>query len=131
MTQEQAIILCLKIGLVSGGIVLLAWVAVYTRLTRGAAWANPIGLSLIIEALLIAGLFVPQILSLFFQLTRLDSRIAAWTDVALIGLVTPVMLQRVVVFLRMGPSPGQVPGDPDEVSLLPPWPEDGEAVPVE
>ena len=123
MTQEQAIILCLKIGLICGGIVILAWVAVYSRLTKGGAWRNPIGLSLIVEALLIAGLFVPQILSLFFNLNRLDSRIAAWADVALIGLVTPVMVWRTVVFLRMGPLPER---DRHGTAVIPP-PQDQEA----
>lgn len=102
MSQTQWIILLLKIGLVSGFVTLVAWVAVYTWLTRGGAWRNPIGLTLVIKTLLIAGLFVPQILSLFFNLNRLDSRIAAWTDVALIGLVTPVMTWRTIVWLRMG-----------------------------
>jgi hypothetical protein len=105
LTQQDAIILCLKIGLIAGFASIAFWVAVYSRLTRGGAWRNTIGLSLIIEALLIAGLFVPQVLSLFFQLNRLDSRIVAWTDVTLIGLVSPVMAWRTVAFLRMGPSP--------------------------
>ena len=112
MSQDAWILLSLKIGLVSGGIVLLWWVAVYSRLTKGGAWRNPIGLSLIIEALLVAGLFVPQILSLFFELNRFDSYIAAWTDVTLIGLVTPVMIWRTIAFLRMGPLPEQ-PRDPE------------------
>jgi hypothetical protein len=104
MTQEQVIILCLKIGLLAGFASIAVWVAVYSRLAKW--WKSPIGRTLVIEAVLIAGLFVPQILSLFYNLNRLDSRIAAWADVALIGLVTPVMLWRTVVFARMGPSPG-------------------------
>lgn len=107
MSQDQWVILLLKAGLVAGLVTLVAWVAVYSRLTRGGAWRNPIGLSLIIEALLIAGLFIPQILSLFFHLNRLDSYIAAWADVTLIGLVAPVMAWRTIVFLRMGRSPGR------------------------
>ena len=103
MTQTQAIILCLKIGLVAGFASITVWVAVYSRLARW--WSHPLGRTLVIEALLIAGLFVPQILSLFFQLNRFDSRIAAWADVALIGLVTPVMAWRTLVFVRIGPSP--------------------------
>jgi hypothetical protein len=126
LSQTQIIVLLLKIGLISGVIVLPAWVAVYSKLTKGAAWRNPIGLSLIIEALLVAALFVPQILSLFFQMTRLDSRVAAWTDVVLIGLVTPVMLWRLIVFLRTGPGPGPgpEPRDPDRANLMPPTPQD-------
>lgn len=101
MSQDQWILLLLKIGLISGAAVIVLWVAVYSRLTRRAAWRNPIGRTLILESLLIAGLFVPQILSLFFQLNRFDSRMAAWADVTLIGLVTPVMLWRTAVWLRM------------------------------
>lgn len=99
MTQTQVIVLLLKIGLISGFASIALWVAVYTGLARW--WKNPLGRTLVIEAGLIAGLFVPQIMSLFFNLNRLDSRIAAWADVALIGLVTPVMLWRTVVWLRM------------------------------
>lgn len=97
--------------------------ALYSRLTRGGAWRNPIGLSLIIEALLIAGLFVPQIMSLFWNLNRVDSRIAAWADVALIGLVSPVMAWRCLVFLRMGPLPER---DHRGTAAIPP-PQDEEA----
>lgn len=91
----------LKIGLVSGFASLVAWVAVYVWLTRGEALRNPVGLTLILKALLIAGLFVPTALSLFFHLSRLDSLVAGWADVALIGLVTPVMCWRLAVWIRM------------------------------
>jgi hypothetical protein len=104
-------------------------VIVYSVLTRGGAWRNTLGLSLIIEALLIAGLFVPQILSLFFNLNRLDSRIAAWADVTLIGLVSPVMAWRTIAFLRIGPLPKRAAPDPQLDGLVPPsspeWGEDG------
>ena len=105
MTQQDAIILCLKIGLIAGFASIALWMAVYSRLA--AWWRNAIGRTLVIEAGLIAGLFMPQILSLFFSLNRFDSYLAAWADVALIGLVSPVMLWRTIVFVRMGPSPGR------------------------
>jgi hypothetical protein len=109
MSQDELILLCLKIGLIAGFIALGAWVLLYSRLTRRAAWTDPIGQTLIIETLLLAGLFVPSILSLFFHLNRFDSRIVAWLDVALIGLVTPVMLWRCLVFLKIaaGSSAGK------------------------
>lgn len=102
MDQDQYIVLFLKIGLISGFTALTGWVAVYHALTRGGWRRNPIGRTLVAKSLLIAGLFVPQILSLFFSLNRFDSRIAAWTDVVLIGLVTPVMTWRSVAFLKLG-----------------------------
>jgi hypothetical protein len=101
VSQDQWILLLLKIGLIAGAVSLFAWVVIYTWLTRWAAWRNPIGQTLIIKTLLIAGLFIPQILSLFFQLNRFDSHIAAWADVALIGLVTPVMAWRSLVWVRL------------------------------
>lgn len=99
MSQDQVILLLLKIGLVSGFASIAAWVAVYSRLAKW--WTNPVGRTLVIEAALIAGLFVPQILSLFFHLNRFDSRVAAWADVTLIGLVTPVMAWRTIAWLRL------------------------------
>lgn len=122
MTQEQVIILCLKVGLIAGFASIAVWVAVYSGLAKW--WTSSIGRTLVIEAVLIAGLFVPQILSLFFNLNRLDSRIAAWSDVALIGLVTPTMIWRTIVFLRMGTSPGRKPRHPGTAGLLPPSPQD-------
>lgn len=99
MTQDSLIILLLKIGLIAGFASITLWTAVYSALARW--WESPVGRTLVIEAALIAGLFVPQILSLFFSLNRLDSRIAAWTDVTLIGLVTPVMCWRALVWARL------------------------------
>lgn len=99
MTQEQLIVLLLKIGLIAGLVCIIAWIAVYSRLAKW--WKGPLGRTLVIEASLIAGLFVPQILSLFFDLNRLDSRIAAWSDVVLIGLVGPVMAWRCLVWFRL------------------------------
>jgi hypothetical protein len=106
MTQEQLIIVLLKIGLIAGLISLIAWVGVYSRLAKW--WRSPIGRTIVIETLLIALLFVPQILSLFLNLTRLDSRVAAWADVALIAAVTPVMLWRAAIWLRLGRT-GRLP----------------------
>lgn len=105
MSQDQLIILLLKIGLVAGLVSIALWAWVYTRLARW--WENPVGRTLVVAEALVGALFIFQILSLFFNLNRLDSRIVAWADVALIGLVAPAMLWRTIVFLRMGPSPGR------------------------
>lgn len=97
--QDGAIVLALKIVLVSGFVSLVTWIAVYTRLARW--WRNPIGRTLVAKTALIALLFIPTALSLFFHLSARDSRIAGWTDVVLIGLVTPVMWWRIRVWLRL------------------------------
>lgn len=118
MTQTQLIVLLLKIGLIAGLASIGLWTAAYSRLADW--WSNPVGRTLVVEALLVAGLFVPQILSLFFNLNRLDSYIAAWADVALVGLVSPIMWWRTIVFLRMGPSPARKPAAPDAAGPVPP-----------
>lgn len=99
--QAQAITLCLKIGLIAGFASLISWVAVYTWLTKGGAWRNPVGLTLIVKSLLIAAMFIPTTLSLFFHLSKSSSLVAGWADVALIGAVGPVMAWRTLVWLRM------------------------------
>lgn len=99
MTQEQAIVLALKIALISGFASLVAWIALYT--VYAAWWRNPIGRTLVTKTALVAALFVPTALSLFLKLNRQDSYLVGWIDVALIGLVTPVMLWRCAVWWRL------------------------------
>jgi hypothetical protein len=110
VSQEQWIILGLKIGVTSGFASLVAWVGVYTWLTRGAAWRNPVGLTLMLKSLLLAALFVPAGLSLFLHLNRFDSLVSGWADVGLVGAVTPVMLWRTAVWLQMARLGSLPPG---------------------
>jgi hypothetical protein len=101
LSQDALIVLLLKIGIIAGFVSLITWVAVYTRLTRGAAWRNPIGRTLMVKSLLIAMLLVPSGLSLFLRLNRFTSHVAAWADVVLIGAIAPVMLWRSAVWVRV------------------------------
>lgn len=100
MTQDTMLLLLLKIVLISGFCSLVAWVAIYTKLA--AWWRNPIGRTLVAKTSLIAAMFVPSILGLFFHLSATTSRLAGWVDVVLIGAVTPVMCWRTIVWLRLG-----------------------------
>ena len=54
MSQTQAIVLLLKIGLIAGLASIVAWIAVYHALTGGGWRRNPIGLTLVVEAALVA-----------------------------------------------------------------------------
>lgn len=108
MTQTLLLTLALKIGLISGFASLTAWIALYTALAKW--WRNPIGRTLVAKTVLIALLFIPTSLSLFFDLSRLDSYIAGWTDASLIGLVTPVMLWRCLVWWRLDKA-GRLPSN--------------------
>lgn len=99
MTQDQVIILLLKIACIAGFLSLTAWIVIYTALAKW--WTNVIGRTLVIKTALIALLLVPTTMSLFFHFNRLTSHIAAWTDVVLIGAITPVMIWRSVVWLKV------------------------------
>ena len=99
MSQEAWIVLCLKVALIAGFVSLAGWIALYTAL---APWyRNPIGRTLVAKTALVAAMFVPTTLSLFWHLSRKDSYLVGWIDVALIGLVTPVMVWRSVVWVKL------------------------------
>lgn len=119
MTQLQLIVLLLKAFLITGFVSLTSWVAIYTKLAKW--WRTPVGLTLVIETLLIAGLFIPTTLSLFFTI---NTYVAGWVDVALIGLVAPVMIWRSVVWIREAlpsrrtpPGGSQMPAEPPDLSM--------------
>ena len=99
MTQAQWLVLAFKTVTIAGFCSLVTWIVVYTRVARW--WRNPIGQTLVAKSVLIAALLVPTILSLFFHLNRATSYAAGWADVVLIGLITPVMIWRAVVWVRI------------------------------
>jgi hypothetical protein len=92
-------LLLLKIGVISGFVTLVAWIVVYSRLA--AWWRNAIGRTLVAKTALIAALMVPFALSLFFHLNRLNSRVVGWVDTSLILAITPVMIWRIAVWLKI------------------------------
>ena len=109
MSQDELIILMLKIFCITGFLSLAGWVAQYSR--YAAAWRNPIGRSLMAKTLLIAALLVPTTLSLFFSLNRFTSLVVGWVDVVLIGLITPVMWWRIGVWYRIHSKGGGFPSE--------------------
>ncbi len=110
MSQDQWIILMGKIACIAGFLSLVGWVAVYTRLAKW--WKNPIGRTLVVKTLLIAGLLVPTTLSLFFHFNRHSSLVAAWVDVVLIGAIAPVMIWRTIVWIKVSRM-RKIPGEDD------------------
>jgi hypothetical protein len=106
VTQVQLLVLLLKIFLISGFVTLTGWIVLYTCLAPW--WRNPVGRTLVTKTALIAALFVPTTLNLFFNFSRFDSEIAAWIQVVLIGLVTPVMCWRSLVWIKLHRS-GRLP----------------------
>lgn len=111
MTQVQWIVLCLKIDLICGFLSLTGWIVLYSVLAKW--WTSPIGRTLVAKTALVAAMFVPSILASFFHLSRHDSMIAGWVDVALIGMVTPVMLWRSLVWVKLHRA-GELPRDGED-----------------
>jgi hypothetical protein len=99
VSQEAWIILGLKIAVIVGFISLAGWIAIYSALAPW--WKNAIGRTLVAKTALIAALLVPTGLSLFLRFNRLTSYVAGWVDVALIGLISPVMIWRSLVFWKI------------------------------
>lgn len=99
MSQDQWIILLFKIILIVDVLAIAGFVIEYWRLAPW--WRNPIGRTIVIKDLLLMFALLPSVLSIFFQFNRLDSVIAAWVDVVLIGLIGPVMIWRSVVWQRI------------------------------
>jgi hypothetical protein len=99
MTQDQVIILMLRIVLIAGVASILLFIGQYTRLAPW--WREAVGRTIVIKDMLLVLVFIPTLLSLFFDLNRLTSHVVAWLDVVLLGLVTPTMLWRVWVWEKI------------------------------
>jgi hypothetical protein len=99
MSQDQWIILLLRIIIISNIVSIIIFVGQYWRLAPW--WKNPIGRTIVIKDLLLILILIPSVLSLFFTFNRLTSHIAAWVDVVLLGALTPVMVWRTVVWQRI------------------------------
>lgn len=71
-------ILALKIALIVAVSGQLVFTADYTRLTRWECWRDPVGITLITEAVFVTGELVPLLLASFFHLSTLGNEIGAW-----------------------------------------------------
>lgn len=99
MSQDQAIILALKIVLIAGMVSVALFVAVYGYL---ADWRrNPIGRTVVWLDILLALALAPSTLSLFFHFNRLTSHVAAWTDIGIFALIAAGMLQRIPLWVKL------------------------------
>lgn len=87
----------LKVAVISGLCSLVLWMIVYTVLAPW--WRNIIGRTLIAKSLLVAGLLIPAGLTLYFP--DLNRTVITWVDLILIGLITPIMIWRTVVWLKL------------------------------
>ena len=101
------LLLLFKVALVADLVTLAVFVADYTRLTRGGAWKDPVGQTIVLKSALLALAILPSVLSLFFRFSRLTSHIAGWFDVAAFGAIAVVMAWRTVTFERIHREKGR------------------------
>jgi hypothetical protein len=115
VTQQEWLILALKVATIAAICSLTGWIVIYSRIA--AWWRNPIGQALVAKTAVIALLLIPTTLSLFFDLNRVTSEAAGWADVVLIALITPIMIWRSIVWVRINRNgtTGTLPaGDKDK-----------------
>jgi predicted KAP-like P-loop ATPase len=103
--QDQAIILSFKIVEISAVIAILIFTTCYTRWARW--YKNPVGRTIVFEGIAIILVLIPSILSIFVNLNRLTSRIAAWYAIGSFALVPVLMLWRTFVFWKIHRTSGK------------------------
>ena len=99
MTQDDAIVLAFKVVEIASVVTIVAFIACYSMWAKW--WREAIGRTIVIKDALLIVAFIPSILSIFFHFGRLTSHIAAWIDIAVIGLIAPVMCLRIAVFWKI------------------------------
>lgn len=90
---------------------ILAWIATYSYLARW--WSNAVGRSLVLKSGLLLLTLVALAFSLFVPLTPFWLLVAHWAEVVCVGLISPVMAWRCVVWVRLcrGGGVGEVRHD--------------------
>lgn len=74
------------------------FIAVYTYITRFAAWRNKIGLTIQLEATFLILSLAPLLAATVFMLRGDGERAAVWSLIAFLSLTGIVMIWRAVVF---------------------------------
>ena len=90
--------LTLKIALVIAITGTLAFLTDYTRLTKGACWRDPLGLTLSVEGIAGLGYLVPVLVSAFFRPTWLEEQVEVWMLTGFLAVSGLVLFWRTAVF---------------------------------
>jgi hypothetical protein len=99
MSQDALLLLLVKITLIADIVSIAAFVGDYSRLARW--WKNPVGRTIVIKDLFLLALIALTTLSVFFQFSRLTSRVAAWAQIGLLAAMAVTMAMRIVVFEKI------------------------------
>lgn len=110
MSQDQWITLCFKVVEVSALVTIAGFIACYSAWAPW--WRDPVGRTIVVKDALLIIVFIPSVLAIFLHFGRFSSRIAAWSDMAMLGLIAPVMIWRVLVFRKIHRD-GKPPREPD------------------
>ena len=76
MTQDQWMVVVAKIAIVADTVTLAAFTIQYSAYAKW--WRNAVGRTIVYKDILLVQFFSLFILSLFFHLSRLTSRLIAW-----------------------------------------------------
>jgi hypothetical protein len=102
VTQDQVVALAYKAAEVVSVSAIAAFIVCYTM--WASWWRDPIGRTIVIKDVLLLVAFVPPILSMFLHFNRFTSFIAAWVDIAMVGLIGLVMIWRIYAFWKIHKS---------------------------
>jgi hypothetical protein len=105
VTQANWLVMTYRVAIIADLVTILAFIAQYSRLAKW--WRNPVGRTIVIKDILLVLILMPTAMSLFLNLNRLDSMVVGWVDAGLLGLLTPVMIWRIVVWQRMHRAEGR------------------------
>ena len=98
MTQDQWVVLLLRVAIPAAAASLLGWVLVYGRLQPW--WRDPIGVTLVVKSLIVVVQLTLLGLAVYLHLNRLDNRVIAWAYTLFTLAICPVMIWRTVVWVR-------------------------------
>lgn len=89
----------LEMSLIESCVCILIWIVAYTFLEKW--WRHQIGWTLVLTKVLFFGALFLVVLSIYLSFSRYTSEVAAWIQIALIGLVGPVMIWRTILWVNI------------------------------
>jgi hypothetical protein len=98
VTQAQWQMLASKVTVLAAIVTLTSWVIVYTNLANW--WTDHVGRTFAFKTIILIFLLVLTVPEMFWTLTRDEIVGLTWVQIALVALISPVMVWRIVVFLH-------------------------------
>lgn len=99
MTQAQWAALILKIVLIFAILVYCHFTIAYSRWAKW--WKNPIGLTMVLEAVALALAYLPVVLSAFLVFSNFSKEVALWVLIFFFGCGPAIVEWRTIVMWRL------------------------------